>query len=44
MRAEDVPEGWDETPLKVLTAKNFHQVTGDKRKSVFVEFCKELRF
>ncbi len=39
LNSEDVPEDWNEDPVKVLVGKNFHEVVFDETKDVFVEFC-----
>ena len=35
--SEKIPEDWDKHPVKVLVAKNFHEIVENK-KNVFVEF------
>ena len=39
LNSEEVPEDWDAEPVKVLVGKNYDEVTSDKAKHVFVEFC-----
>ncbi len=39
LNTEDVPEDWDAEPVKVLVGKNYDEVTSDKTRNVFVEFC-----
>jgi len=38
--SEEIPADWDAKPVKILVGKNFDQVTKNRSKNVFVEFCK----
>ena len=37
-KSEEVPENWNEAPVKVLVGKNFKEVAFDENKKVFVLF------
>ena len=36
---QELPADWDAKPVKVLTVKNFEQISKDKSKTVLVKFC-----
>ncbi|KAJ6634567.1 hypothetical protein lerEdw1_013953 [Lerista edwardsae] len=37
--SEEIPEGWDKMPVKVLVGKNFDRVAFNEKNHVFVMFC-----
>ena len=43
LMSEDVSEGWDAKPVKVLVGKNFDDVVNAKTHNVLVEFCKPIQ-
>lgn len=40
--SDDIPEDWDDRPVKILVGKNFDEIARDKTKHVFVLFCKHI--
>ncbi len=39
---QELPADWDAKPVKVLTVKNFEQISKDKSKTVLVKFCNHI--
>uniref|UniRef100_A0A8R1HL18 Protein disulfide-isomerase n=1 Tax=Caenorhabditis japonica TaxID=281687 RepID=A0A8R1HL18_CAEJA len=49
LKSEELPQDWNDQPVKKLVASNFHEIAGDQKKTVFVKFyapwcghCKQL--
>lgn len=40
LKSEEIPEDWDQKPVKILVGQNFVSVTRDPSKAVLVLFCK----
>lgn len=41
-KSQQVPEQWDSGAVKTLVGDNFHRVTKDPSKHVFVKICMYL--
>ena len=36
--SQEIPDDWNDAPVKILVGKNFHEVATDKKKTVLVAF------